>query len=291
MVASLIIPIMTTATFDSLDTIESCLDQIYRIRKKALAQRTKYNKQSLMRRHDYATQTFDNVRKLTTPSDNKKFESIGVDEDVLEKEENAVKSIISTFPTVAPTQQASKQSVLTPADLSSIQIDFERDVQTKKEEFLRRDPANRDMEKVVNELIDIYLSRNLDRVQQTIEVGNLKKFIALGIEELAVALEEADEAAANKTTSTNDVNKQLTAKAEKEQPSPQKSTIATSAIKQHETLDKKAQEKLKVKQQYEQYMKTKQKVEKQSREVSQRESLSVEIASVIDSIRSNPSKT
>lgn len=284
---------MSTATFDSLDSIESCLDQIYRIRKKALAQRTKYNQQSLIRRHDYATQTFDNVRKLTTPSDNRRLEAKGMDEESLENEEKAVKAIVSTFPTVIPIPTAQNQAILTAEGLSSIQRDFQKDVESKKIAYMEQDPATRDMETVVNELIDKYLSRNLDRVQQTTEVSNLKKFVALGIEDLAISLEEADEAAATASSAvvtTSNANSKKSTAIEKDQTSTQKPTIATTAIKEHDALDKKTQEKLKVKQQYEQYMKTKQRVEKQSREVSQRESLSVEIASVIDSIRSNPAQ-
>jgi hypothetical protein len=276
---------MSTAAFNSLDTIESCLDQIYRIRKKALAQRTKYNQQTLIRRHDYATQTFNNVRKFTTPSDNRQLEAKGMYDESLEEEEKAVKDIVSTFPTVAPAQ---KQTILTPDKLSVIKDNFEQDVQKKRTMFMNQDPANRDMETVVNELIDTYLSRNLDRVQQTTEVGNLKKFIALGIEELAIALEEADEASVIvEKSSTTDPKQPKSTQAKGQSPS-HKASIAATAIKEHDALDKKAQEKLKVKQQYEQYMKTKQRVEKQSQEVSQRESLSVEIALVIDSIRSNP---
>jgi hypothetical protein len=174
----------------TLDLIESCLDDIYRIRSRSLLTRSKHYRESQQRQQQQQQLNSPDHRKFSSVSSNLKSHEESDDED---EDDEDVKIVDSLASKRAPDENVS---------LDSIYDDFQKEYSDaiSSAETMTDD----EFEDLCSYLIEKYFSQKLDKLPVNPQVSSLKKLISSSIEQLASARITATEKAPdhNSTNST-----------------------------------------------------------------------------------------
>jgi hypothetical protein len=197
-----------------------------------------------------------------------------------EEDEAIVKSIVSSYPAAIPSPLKAKRNptqILSIEELEKIKRDFLEEVIKYEKEL--RENSELDADEVTDNLIDKFLTSKLDKINQAEEVCSLKRFISEKIEDLA-SIDQKPPAQKEPSLIKTESNKDQEIEGKNESKS------------KRVTFDKKVQEKLRIKEQYEKYLKKKAFSSKADLEMHERESLTADIQSVLETLRvANPSET
>jgi hypothetical protein len=278
----------------TLDLIESCLDDIYRIRSRSLLTRSKHYRESQQRQQQQQQLNSPDARKFSSVSSNLKSHEESDDD---EEDDEDVKIVDSLASKRAPEENVS---------LDAIYDDFQKEYSDaiSSAETMTDD----EFEDLCSYLIEKYFSQKLDKLPVNPQVSSLKKLISSAIEQLASARITAtekttDNSIPNSTKVTVADPPVTTAKTKipandnsnkkpqvhfSEKPANNNSNSNNPYQKEKMKAESKEKEQQKIKHQYETFMKTKKAVVHQDAQeeeaIREYEKLTSEIHNVLSSI-------
>lgn len=213
----------------SVDLIESCLNQIYKIRKSQLSHRTQKHQDKILKQQKVINAKYDLTIK---PKDD-------VEEEDEEDEENEqlVKQLSSK--SSAPPPPAKVSSGPTYVDSGKAHEIFDAFC-NEYDQVSKSIESDEDLEEACNYLVDSYLTQQFDRMKPSAEVSKLKMTMSKMIEDLAsngvnnAQIEESKTAIIEDTFTKPAVGKLLntsksTKGSEKTTPIPKGDTYSTSS--------------------------------------------------------------